>query len=212
MHYRSPNAPRKGTLIVEPFRTLDGVAAPLLLDDVNTDQIAPATTVFSPDYAALLFARWRSDPSFVLNHERFRRARILAAGRNFGCGSSRESAVWALVAFGIRCVVARSFAEIFRDNCLKNGVLPVTLDEGDAERFEREVVADDGAASFYVDLVEQTIVAPSGTRFRFAIAEAERNALLNGLDEIGLTLQHAEEIARWEQGMDERRPWAQHLP
>jgi 3-isopropylmalate dehydratase small subunit len=194
---------------MEPFRTLDGVAAPLLLDDVNTDQIAPATTAFAPDYAALLFARWRADPAFVLNAERFRTARILVSGRNFGCGSSRESAVWALVAFGIRCVVARSFAEIFRENCLKNGLLPVALDDEAAERFQREVIESDGGAAFHVDLPAQTIVAPSGATFRFTIAEAERDALLHGLDEIGLTLQHAEEIARWEQEMDERLPWAQ---
>jgi 3-isopropylmalate dehydratase small subunit len=202
---------------VEPFQRVTGVAAPLLIDDVNTDQIAPATTAFSPDYAELLFARRRrrmdgsDDPDFVLNRERFREARILVAGRNFGCGSSRESAVWALRAFGIRCVVARSFADIFRENCLKNGLLPVAFDDATAGTFERDVLTVDGSAPYHVDLVARHIVAPGGTTFPFAIVDAEREALLEGLDEIGLTLRYREEIEGWEKRTAEQSPWAQQL-
>jgi 3-isopropylmalate dehydratase small subunit len=196
---------------MEPFVRLTGVAAPLLIDDVNTDQIAPATTAFQPDYAALLFARRRSEPGFVLEQPAFRSARILLAGDNFGCGSSRESAVWALTAFGIRCVVARSFADIFRENCLKNGVLPVVFDAASRDAFEAAVIAADGAGDFAVDLETQTIVAPDGRIFAFAIPAADRNALLRGLDDIGLTLQHTEEIERWERHTRTETPWAQAL-
>jgi 3-isopropylmalate dehydratase small subunit len=196
---------------VEPFVRVRGVAAPLLDDDVNTDQIAPATSDFAPDYAALLFARRRKEPGFVLEREPFRDARILVAGANFGCGSSRESAVWALAAFGIRCVVARSFADIFRENCLKNGVLPVTLDAPLADAFVAQVVADDGAGTFAADLETQTIAGPDGTVYRFAIPAADREALLRGLDDIGLTLEHREEIERWEARMRTEQPWTQQI-
>src|SRR5277367_4571807 len=139
---------------MEPFTTLTGVAVPLLADDINTDQITPVHRDLHPDYGKLLFQRKRKqadgtdDPDFALNKPQFRGAKILVAGENFGCGSSRESAVWAFVAVGIRCLVARSFADIYRDNCLKNGVLPVVLSTGDAEAFEALVVKTDGAASF----------------------------------------------------------------
>jgi 3-isopropylmalate dehydratase small subunit len=196
---------------MEPFRPVRGPAAPLLMDDVNTDQIAPATSAFAPDYAALLFARWRADPQFVLSREPFRRARILVTGRNFGCGSSRESAVWSLQAFGIGCVVARSFAESFRENCLKNGVLPVTFDGATADAFERDVVANDGAGPFAVDLEAQTIAGPGGTIYAFGVPPADRDTLLRGLDDIGLTLEHAKEIEAWEARTRTETPWAQQL-
>jgi 3-isopropylmalate dehydratase small subunit len=196
---------------MEPFRRVSGPAAPLVMDDVNTDQIAPATSAFAPDYAELLFSRWRKDPAFVLSRAPFRQARILVAGSNFGCGSSRESAVWTLTAFGITCVVARSFADSFRENCLKNGVLPVTFDGDAADAFEREVIAVDGAGPFAVDLEAQTIVAPGGTVYPFAIAAADRDALLRGLDDIGMTLEHTGEIEAWEAHTRTDTPWAQHL-
>jgi 3-isopropylmalate dehydratase small subunit len=196
---------------MEAFRRLTGIAAPLVMDDVNTDQISPATTAFAPDYAALLFSRWRTDPAFVLERAPYRAARILVSGANFGCGSSRESAVWALAAFGIRCVVARSFADIFRENCLKNGVLPIAFAGADADAFERLVVAVDGAAPFDVDLEAQTVLAPDGTRFTLPIAAADRETLLRGLDEIGLTLEHDEEIHRWEMRTRTEMPWASTL-
>jgi 3-isopropylmalate dehydratase small subunit len=196
---------------MEPFRRISGPAAPLIMDDVNTDQIAPATTAFAPDYATLLFARWRADATFVLAREPFHHARILVSGNNFGCGSSRESAVWTLVAFGITCVVARSFAESFRENCLKNGVLPVTFAGDAADAFERAVVANDGAGAFAVDLEAQTITGPDGTIYPFVVPAADRDTLLRGLDDIGLTLEHTGEIEAWETRTRTDTPWAVHL-
>jgi len=202
---------------MEPFISLTGVAAPMLADDINTDQITPVHRDLHPDYGKLLFARKRTrpdgsdDPDFVLNRPQFKQAKILVAGRNFGCGSSRESAVWAFVAVGIRCLVARSFADIYRDNCLKNGVLPVILPAQDADAFERLVVETDGKAPFTVDLRTQTITAPGGRQFRFEIAPEDRTILLEGLDDIGLTLKHAQDIAAWEQRMQRERPWLQSL-
>ncbi len=151
---------------MQPFDRVTGPAAPLLEDDINTDQIAPAIASFKPDYAELLFSRRRRNAEgveiadFVLNRAPFRKAAILVARNNFGSGSSRESAVWALSGFGIRVVVARSFADIFRENCLKNGLLPISLEPGDAASFEDDVVAADGAKPCTVDLVAQTIAGP----------------------------------------------------
>src|SRR5580658_4725146 len=159
---------------MEPFVSLVGVGAPLLEDDVNTDQIAPVHRDLDPDFAALLFARRRrgtdgsEDPDFVLNQPQFRGAQILVTGRNFGCGSSRESAVWAMVAYGIRCIVARSFADTYRDNCLKNGLLPVSLDDSNAERLERAVLALNGSEPLRVDLVSQTITG-GGSTWEFSL-------------------------------------------
>ncbi len=202
---------------MEPFISWTGVAAPMLADDINTDQITPVYRDLHPDYAKLLFARKRKrpdgsdDPEFVLNKPQFKGAKILVAGQNFGCGSSRESAVWAFVAVGIRCLVARSFADIYRDNCLKNGVLPVVLAGGDAEAFEKLVVETDGKAPFTADLRTQTVTAPGGRQFKFEIAPEDRTILLEGLDDIGLTLKHANDIAAWEQRAQRERPWLQAL-
>jgi 3-isopropylmalate/(R)-2-methylmalate dehydratase small subunit len=203
---------------MQPFERVSGPAAPLLEDDINTDQIAPAIASFKPDYAELLFSRRRRTtagveiPDFVLNRAPFRNAKVLVARNNFGSGSSRESAVWALSGFGIRVVVARSFADIFRENCLKNGLLPVTLDAGDAASFEDEVVAADGATPCTVDLVAQTIAGPGPSTYRFSIAPAERDALLRGLDDIGLTLDALASIVAWEDQMKHQQPWLQRIP
>ena len=196
---------------MRPFERVAGAAAPLLRDDVNTDQIAPVTTAFDPDYAALLFSRQRTDPAFVLNRPQFRNAVVLLAGANFGCGSSRESAVWALAAFGFRVVVARSFADIFRENCVKNGVLPVVLAPDDGVAFEQAVVAADGARPCSVDLAAGRIDGPGPVAFRFEIAAAERDALLRGLDDIGLTLECAGAIAEWEARAQREYPWLQEV-
>jgi len=201
----------------EPFTTLTGVAAPLLVDDINTDQITPVqrSRNLHPDYARVLFSglRYREDgsdsPDFILNQPGFRNTRILVTGSNFGCGSSREGAVWAMAAFGIRCIVARSFADIYRENCLKNGVLPVVLPPADSQVFEAKVIETAGAAPFTADLENQRIRCPDGTGFVFDIAPAERTALLEGLDDIGLTLKHADEIAAWENRTSGERPWLQ---
>jgi 3-isopropylmalate/(R)-2-methylmalate dehydratase small subunit len=203
---------------MQPFDRETGVAAPLLNDDINTDQIAPAIQTFKPDYAEMLFARWRRSPDgvefpdFVLNRPPFRQASILVARENFGSGSSRESAVWALLAFGIRVVVARSFADIFRENCLKNGLLPITLAAADAGAFEDAVVADDGASPCTVDLVAQTIVGPGPHTYQFSLAAAERDALLRGLDDIGMTLEALDSIVGWETQMTRKQPWLQRIP
>jgi 3-isopropylmalate dehydratase small subunit len=203
---------------MQPFDRVTGAAAPLLNDDINTDQISPAIQNFKPDYAELLFARWRRTPDgvelpdFVLNRAPFRQARVLVARENFGSGSSRESAVWALLAFGIRVVVARSFADIFRENCLKNGLLPIVLAANDAVAFEEAVVADDGASPCTVDLQAQTIAGPGPQTYHFSLAAAERDALLRGLDDIGMTLEALASIVTWEDQMKHRQPWLQQIP
>ena len=202
---------------MEAFKTLRGVAVPLIEDDVNTDQIAPVGLgpKLNQDYAELLFLRRRAredgtpDPDFVFNKPQFARPAILVSGRNFGCGSSRESAVWALMAVGIRCLVARVFADIYRENCLQNGVLPVTLGDHDADRFESLVVADNGRGAFVVDLEAQTIAAPNGEVFGFEIPPADRQRLLLGLDDIGLTLTQTEQIAAYEARVAIESPWQQ---
>jgi 3-isopropylmalate dehydratase small subunit len=200
---------------MQPFTTLTGVAVPLLQDDVNTDQITPINRNMNPDWAKLLFANARKlpegsdDPDFPLNKPQFRRPSILVTGRNFGCGSSREGAVWAMIATGIRCIVARSFADIYRENCLQNGLLPVELKPADSAAFEARVRAADGTASFTVDLPAQRISGPGGPDLAFEMPPADRMRLIEGLDDIGLTLKHAPDIAAWEKRMAGEFPWVQ---
>lgn len=202
---------------MQPFTILEGVAAPLIEDDINTDQIAPigAGPRVNPDYSAMFFLRQRkhADGSdnleFFINKPQFAKPSILVTGDNFGCGSSREAAVWCLLAVGIRCVVARSFADIYRENCLQNGVLPVVLDASDADAFDDLVVQSNGAAHFRVDLAAQTITAPGDKIFAFDISLADRTRLIEGLDDIGLTMKHDTEIAAFEQRMSQQRPWSQ---
>ena len=204
---------------MQPFTRLTGIAAPLLRDDVNTDQIAPVLPlrILEPDYAAQLFVRWRhrpdgrADPDFVLNRPQYQGACILVAGGNFGCGSARESAVWALARFGIRAIVARSFADLFRGNCIANGVLPVVLTLEQHAAFAAQVTAANGSAPFCVDLIDQHIRAPDGTLYPFAIDAGARTSLLEGLDDIGLSLRHAEAIAAWEERTRDAQPWLQTL-
>lgn len=199
---------------MERFTSLSGVAAPLLEDDVNTDQITPLYRDLHPDFAALLFSRrrWREDgsvdPEFVLNRPAFRSAKILFTGANFGCGSSRESAVWGMLAFGIRCIIARSFADTYRENCLKNGLLPVTIDGSEADRLEHLVVELDGREPLTVDLNSQQIIARDAV-FAFTISSSERHALLEGLDDIGLSLEHRSAIEAFEEAQGSAKPWLQ---
>ncbi|MGB7034216.1 MAG: 3-isopropylmalate dehydratase small subunit [Xanthobacteraceae bacterium] len=200
-----------------PFTSHTGIAAPFLRDDVNTDQIAPVlhSRGLQEDYKATLFHRARrrddgsEDADFVLNKPQFRNAGILVTGQNFGAGSSRESAVWSMLANNIRVIVAKSFADIYRENCLQNGLLPVVLDANDADAFVARVVAADGRAPFTVDLVAQRIVGPGGADIAFEIAPADRTRLIEGLDDIGLTLKHRDDIARWEQRAAVAQPWLQ---
>jgi 3-isopropylmalate/(R)-2-methylmalate dehydratase small subunit len=200
---------------MQPFATLTGIAAALLRDDVNTDQITPINRDIDPDWATLLFAHARKrrdgsdDPDFPLNKPQFRRPSILVTGRNFGCGSSREGAVWAMLASGIRCIVAQSFADIYRENCLQNGLLPIELEGAGGDAFAARVLAADGSAPFTVDLVVQSITGPGGGPIAFDIPEADRLRLLEGLDDIGLTLKHVQEISDWENRMRAQQPWLQ---
>jgi 3-isopropylmalate/(R)-2-methylmalate dehydratase small subunit len=202
---------------MQPFTTHTGIAVPLLKDDINTDQIAPVQSMrnLKPDYKALLFMRARrrddgsEDPDFVLNRPQFRQPGILVTGHNFGAGSSREAAVWGMLANNIRVIVARSFADIYRENCLQNGLLPIALAAPDAEAFEQRVVTANGSAPFTVDLATQRISGPGGGDIAFELPPADRLRLLEGLDDIGLTLKHADEIAQWERQMATAQPWLQ---
>jgi 3-isopropylmalate/(R)-2-methylmalate dehydratase small subunit len=202
---------------MQPFSTHTAVAAPLLKDDINTDQIAPIlhSRGLKEDYKAMLFHRARTrddggeDPDFVLNKPQFRAAGILVTGNNFGAGSSRESAVWSMLANNIRVIVARSFADIYRENCLQNGLLPIVLEPGEAEAFIARVVRVDGAGPFTVDLVTQRISGPGGADIAFDISAADRTRLLEGLDDIGLTLKQMADIVKWEQRAATAQPWLQ---
>ena len=197
---------------MQPFTRHSGIAVPLLKDDINTDQVAPvqAMRALKPDYKALLFMRSRSeDPDFVLNRPQFREPGILVTGHNFGAGSSREAAVWGMLANNIRVIVARSFADIYRENCLQNGLLPVVLAPQDANAFEQRVLAANGSAPFMVDLETQRISGPGGSDIAFDMPAADRMRLLEGLDDIGLTLKHRDEIVDWEKRMAGSHPWLQ---
>src|ERR1700732_5211079 len=184
--------------MMQPFETHTGIAVPLIADDINTDQIVAAMRSLKPDYKALLFMRARrrvdgsADESFVLNQPAFRNPGILVTGHNFGAGSSREAAVWGMLANNIRVIVARSFADIYRENCLQNGLLPIVLEPHDAAAFVDRVIAVNGAAPFTVDLRTQRIGGPGGADITFDIPAADRMRLLEGLDDIGLTLKHAD--------------------
>ena len=202
---------------MQPFTRHTAVAAPLLRDNVNTDQIAPIghSRGLKEDYKTMLFMRARQredgseDPDFILNKPQFRNAGILVTGNNFGAGSSRESAVWGMLANDIRVIVARSFADIYRENCLQNGLLPIVLDPQDADAFTAKVIAVDGKAPFTVDLTTQRIIGPDGFDLGFDIAAADRMRLLEGLDDIGLTLKHMSDIVNWEQRAAAAQPWLQ---
>ncbi len=192
-----------------PFTTLTSVAVPLLRDNVDTDAIIPSREMKSTGRTGLaegLFAPWRyldavarvPDPAFPLNQPQAKAAQVLLGGANFGCGSSREHAVWALAEHGIRCVIAESFAPIFRGNCIRNGILPVTLD--------RAVVDSLGWQTVDVDLTAQTVTA-DGKAHAFAIEEEPRQMLLEGLDAIALTLKSLPEIDAWTAADRACRPW-----
>jgi 3-isopropylmalate/(R)-2-methylmalate dehydratase small subunit len=201
---------------MQPFTKLTGVAAPLPMVNVDTDQIIPAKwlkTIKRTGLGVGLFESLRylpdgsENPEFVLNREPYRQAQILITGQNFGCGSSREHAPWALLDFGIRCVIAPSFADIFYNNCFKNGILPIVLtkDEVDLLIHEASVALD---PTFTVDLERHVIDRPTGNEpIHFELDPAHREKLLNGLDEIGLTLQQGQKIDRFEDAQRARAPW-----
>jgi 3-isopropylmalate/(R)-2-methylmalate dehydratase small subunit len=209
---------------MEKFETLTAIVAPLDRSNVDTDAIIPKQflksikrTGFGPN----LFDEWRYldhgepgmdnskrpvNPDFVLNQPRYKDAKILLARKNFGCGSSREHAPWALLDYGFRVVIAPSYADIFFNNCFKNGILPVVLDEDAVDQLFRDVYDKEGY-QLTVDLEAQTIKKPAGETIRFDIDKFRKYCLLNGLDDIGLTLQHVDAIKSYEQTRAQQAPW-----
>jgi 3-isopropylmalate/(R)-2-methylmalate dehydratase small subunit len=197
------------------FTKLSGVAAPLPHINVDTDMIIPKQflkTIKRTGLGKHLFHEMRYDDEgeeiahFLLNKPAYRETKILIAGENFGCGSSREHAPWALMDFGIRCIVATSFADIFYNNCFKNGILPIVLPQEDVDKLMDD--AERGAnAVVTVDLETQTISGPDGGTISFEIDPHRRHCLLNGLDDIGLTLEKADAIDAFEARMDATAPW-----
>jgi 3-isopropylmalate dehydratase small subunit len=199
---------------MQPFTELHAKAAPLDVANLDTDQIIPKQflkTVEREGMSKGLFYDLRFDadgkpkPGFVLNDPRYAGAGVLIAGDNFGCGSSREHAAWALLDYGVRCVIAPSFADIFYGNCFQNGLLPVALPEADVKALMEE--AKGGNHVFSVDLASQTVTAPSGKAFRFEIDPSRKEKLLKGLDSIGETLAHAPDIDAYEQRRAIGQPW-----
>ncbi|WP_343614586.1 3-isopropylmalate dehydratase small subunit [Novosphingobium sp.] len=190
-----------------PFTTLSGIAAPLLADNIDTDAIIPSREIKNTGRTGLaegMFAPWRytqgrePNPDFVLNQPAYAGAKILAGGSNFGCGSSREHAVWALAEYGIRCVIAPSFAPIFAANCIRNGLLPLVLPRDGVEAVAGHMVA--------IDLAAQTLTC-EGVTHSFPIEEEARDMLLEGLDVIDLTLKSRSAIAAWTRADRAERPW-----
>jgi 3-isopropylmalate/(R)-2-methylmalate dehydratase small subunit len=201
---------------MDKFTKLTGVAAPMPIVNVDTDMIIPKDylkTIKRTGLGTGLFAEMRynedgsENPDFVLNKSAYRHAEILVAGDNFGCGSSREHAPWALLDFGIRCVISTSFADIFYNNCFKNGILPITVSHDDLEKLLDD--ASRGAnATLTVDLEAKEIHGPDGGTIKFDLDDFKRHCLLNGLDDIGLTMEKSNSIASFEQRNTQTRPWA----
>jgi 3-isopropylmalate/(R)-2-methylmalate dehydratase small subunit len=201
---------------MQPFTRLDAVAAPIDLPNVDTDRVIPARFLRkpqgSPGYDRYLFHDVRFDaggaerPEFVLNQPGFREARIIVAAENFGCGSSREAAVWALAAYGVRAVIAPSLGDIFHQNCGKNGVLAVILPAATVADLRRQLHARPGA-TLTVDLEAQTVTAPDGAVHRFEIDPFRKRMLLDGQDDIGLTLGYEAQISSYEVQHRAAPPW-----
>lgn len=200
---------------MEKFETLTGIAAPMPLVNIDTDMIIPKRflkTIKRSGLGVSLFDEMRYDrqgneiPDFVLNQPQYRAAEILIAGDNFGCGSSREHAPWALKDFGIKAVISTSFADIFFNNCFKNGILPIVLPQEQVDLLMKD--AEKGAnARMTVDLENQTITTSDGVDIAFEVDAFKKHCLLNGLDDIGLTLEKAPAIAAFEDRAATSRPW-----
>ncbi len=209
---------------MDKFETLTAIAAPLDRPNVDTDAIIPKQFLKSikrSGFGPNLFDEWRyldhgepdSDnsrrplnPDFVLNQARYRGAKILLARENFGCGSSREHAPWALLDFGFRVIIAPSFADIFYNNCFKNGILPIVLNAASVESLFKEVTAAPGY-QLSVDLPAQVVTTPQGAAFKFEVDAFRKHCLINGLDDIGLTLQHVDAIRAYEARRKQETPW-----
>lgn len=209
---------------MKAFTKITAIVAPLDRSNVDTDAIIPKQFLKSikrSGFGPNAFDEWRYldhgepgmdnskrplNPDFSLNQPRCQGAQILLTRKNFGCGSSREHAPWALDDYGFRAVIAPSFADIFFNNCYKNGLLPIVLTEEQVDQLFKEVEANEGY-QLSIDLAEQTLTTPSGETFKFDITEHRKHCLLNGLDEIGLTLQHADEIRDFEEKRRQSQPW-----
>ncbi|HFC8490236.1 TPA: 3-isopropylmalate dehydratase small subunit [Neisseria subflava] len=209
---------------MKAFTKITAIVAPLDRSNVDTDAIIPKQFLKSikrSGFGPNAFDEWRYldhgepgmdnskrplNPDFSLNQPRYKGAQILLTRKNFGCGSSREHAPWALDDYGFRAVIAPSFADIFFNNCYKNGLLPIVLTEEQVDQLFKEVEANEGY-QLSIDLAEQTLTTPSGETFTFDITEHRKHCLLNGLDEIGLTLQHADEIRDFEEKRRQSQPW-----
>ena len=209
---------------MKAFTKITAIVAPLDRSNVDTDAIIPKQFLKSikrSGFGPNAFDEWRYldhgepgmdnskrplNPDFSLNQPRYQSAQILLTRKNFGCGSSREHAPWALDDYGFRAIIAPSFADIFFNNCYKNGLLPIVLTEEQVDQLFKEVEANEGY-QLSIDLAEQTLTTPSGETFTFDITEHRKHCLLNGLDEIGLTLQHADEIRDFEEKRRQSQPW-----
>ncbi|MBW6396800.1 3-isopropylmalate dehydratase small subunit [Roseomonas sp. HJA6] len=202
---------------MDKFTTVSGPAAPLMAANVDTDVIIPIQRLLGSGRGGLgpyAFERLRyapdgtENPDFVLNRPPYRDSPILLAGPNFGCGSSREGAVWALMGMGFRAVLAPSFGDIFFNNCFQNGMLPIALPEDAIARIAAETEAAQGARHTTVDLARQLVVTPDGTEIPFPVDARKKEALLEGLDDIALTLRMKDQITAWYAADRTRRPWA----
>ena len=205
----------RGRMMMEKFTKLTGVAAPMPMINIDTDKIIPKQflkTIKRSGLGKHLFQEMRYDENgneiedFVLNKPAYRKAQVLVAGDNFGCGSSREHAPWALLDFGIKCVIATNFADIFYNNCFQNGILPIKVSPEDLAKLMED--AERGAnATLTVDLEAQEIRGPDGGVLKFEIDSFRKYCLLNGLDDIGQTLQKASSIKKYEKNLEADRPW-----
>ncbi len=209
---------------MEKFETLTGIVMPLDRPNVDTDAIIPKQFLKSikrSGFGPNLFDAWRYldqgepgmdnsvrplNPDFLLNQPRYQAAQVLLARENFGCGSSREHAPWALLDYGFRVIIAPSFADIFYNNCFKNGILPIVVDAGQVDQLFKQVETEEGY-QLTIDLAAQTITKPDSEVIQFAIDEFRKHRLLNGLDDIGLTLQHVDDIQAYEKKRQQEAPW-----
>ena len=209
---------------MEKFETLTGIVMPLDRPNVDTDAIIPKQFLKSikrSGFGPNLFDAWRYldqgepgmdnsvrplNPDFLLNQPRYQAAQVLLARENFGCGSSREHAPWALLDYGFRVIIAPSFADIFYNNCFKNGILPIVVDADQVDQLFKQVESEEGY-QLTIDLAAQTITKPDSEVIQFAIDEFRKHRLLNGLDDIGLTLQHRDDIQAYEKKRQQEAPW-----
>ena len=201
---------------MDKFKSVDSVAAPLMRANVDTDLIIPMQRYLMVDRADMhqfafetlrFLADGTDNPDFVLNKPAYSGAQILISGKNFGCGSSRESAVWALHGLGVRCVIAPSFGNIFYNNCFQNGMLPLAMEQDIVEELARLAEGNGNYAPFSVDLEKQIVMAPNGESYAFETEPQRRQQLLKGLDDIGVTLMKISNIANFRKADEKARPW-----